>query len=178
MDILVAKRYAQAFFEMSLKSGHEDAAQRDFKKLLQWIEGSLDLRQFLDDPIMAMAERGDILEQIFKGRLHTETRHFIKYLNAKNRIGLLDRICRAYEDIYQKYKGIVEVTITSAMPLNKHQVHEITNHLKERLNKSIQLQLDVDPALIGGIKLQKYDMILDYSFKTQLEKFRAQVAGA
>ena len=165
-------RYAKAFFDLCRDNEKIDSAHRDLRHIYKLIEDSYEFTLFLENPIIPSEKRRDILENLFKGRLDSITYRYILFLEQKNRLPLLKAICGAFEHLYRDWKGIEKVKIFSSIELSHHQLDAICNHLRLKLNKQIEPQCEIDAHMIGGIKIQIGDRIYDYSFQTQLERFK------
>lgn len=171
-------RYAQAFFELCRDNEKIDLVHRDLKHIAQVIEGSADFALFLGNPVIPSPKRREILEHLFKGRLEIVTYRYILFLEQKNRLPLLKAVCQKFEDLYRGWKGIEKVKIFTSVELKSHQLDTICHHLRLKFNKHFEPQCAIDTALIGGIKIQIGDWIYDYSFQTQLERFKKGLISA
>lgn len=192
MTYSVSQRYAQALFDLSreagkpglpvrqarLPDGQIETVRRDLQTIGQLIGASADFASFLSSPVIPSRRRREILEHMFKGNLDALTHRFLFFLESKNRLSLIEDICVVFERLYREFKGIVKVNIVSSISLDEHQVQSISSHLKSKFNKEIEPSLQVEPAMLGGVKIQKGDTVHDYSFQAQLEQFRKQVIAA
>jgi F-type H+-transporting ATPase subunit delta len=90
----------------------------------------------------------------------------------KGRIGYLREIALYYKNLADELKGIVKASITSATQLSSEAVEKIRDALSKRVGKSIVLDVQQDPSLIGGVVTKIGDLVLDGSVKTQLINMR------
>jgi F-type H+-transporting ATPase subunit delta len=178
MTYSVSRRYAQALFDLSRETGQVESVRRDLQSLSQLTGGSADLVSFLSSPVILSRRRREILELMFKEKLGELTNRFLLFLEDKNRLNLIEDMCVVFEQLYLEFKGVVKVNIVSAVSLGEGQVQAVSLRLKSKFNKDIELSSQVDPAILGGAKLQKGDTVYDYSFQSRLEKFRKQVMEA
>jgi len=178
MPNTIAKRYAQALFDLSCETNECDLVSQDLSKIKILINESDEFASFLHNPVIPSEKRQIILENILKNTVNTLTRKFIFFLNVKNRLSLLKDICQVFEQLHLDANGILRVKITSITTLNNNQVKEISKHLKSRLKKDIEPHLYSDPSLLGGIKIQEGDTIYDHSLRAQLEQFRKNLIKA
>ena len=170
-----AKRYAQALFHFSEEEKKLDAVYHDLQKILQLIDESQEFSAFLQNPTIPSEKRRSILKEIFEKKLEPITYHFILFLEKKNRLAFLKGIYKTFEQLYFDAKGILRVTLTSRWELTAAEIQHISHYLKERFHKDILPQAKVDPAILGGIKIQISDLIYDFSLQTQLKKFQQNV---
>lgn len=178
MSYSIAKRYAQALFDLSGEASECNAVARDLKMIQDLIAGSDQFTTFLHNPVIPIEKRQKIVESIFKNKVSALTLKFIEFLNVKNRLNSIEDICQVFEQLHLDANGVLRVKITSSTTLNKNQVKEISKHLKSRLDKDIEPYLSEDPSLLGGLKIQEGDTIYDFSIRTQLEQFKKNLIKA
>lgn len=178
MSHLISRRYARALLDAALEAGRAEAVYRDTKALSRLIDDSLDLREFFDNPIVPIEKRRRILENLFNGRVDSLTYRFLLFLEEKGRLILLGTIARAFEGLYLEHEGVAQVRITASREMTDHQVDEIVKHLQERLGTRIDPRAETDSRLLGGVKIQRGDLVYDYSLRSQMEKFRKKILGA
>jgi len=178
MTYSITKRYTQALFGLSEDSKKRDVVYRDLKKVKELIGNSNDLEGFLSNPTVTTQQRKNILIQVFKNKVDPLTFKFINFLEHKNRLNFLKDICSAFETTYLESKNILKIQITSSIKLKSIQVKEIQKQLGTRLKKDIEPQVDIDPTILGGIKIQDGDTVYDYSIHTQLQEFRRNLVKA
>ena len=177
MSYLIAKRYAKALFDLSCDRENTKIVRQDMIKILRTMDTSVDLVQFFDNPIIPVTKRRSILRNIFEGRVDTLVYHFILFLEEKRRLQFLRGIARAFEGFFLEANNIVKVKITTSIGLTEQQREAVSKSLRSKFNKVIDPQLDVDPYILGGVKIQKGDEIYDYSLRAQLERFKERVAS-
>ncbi len=177
MSHFIAKRYAKALFDLARERQNTAAIRTDMVRILQTMDASEDLAQFLDNPIIPVAKRRSILKEIFEGKVDPLTYHFILFLEQKRRLPFLRRIAGAFEELFLEFNNIAKVKITTGIGLTEQQREAVSEALRSKFHKVIDPQEEVDPAILGGMKIQKGDEIYDYSLRAQLEAFKARVAG-
>lgn len=178
MNDAIAKRYTQALFELCQEQNTCEQVRHDLKEISALIDESEELLDFLYNPVIDFDLRQGIIKKIFKNQTNTLTYQFISFLNSKNRLNVLKEICPIFESVCLNATGVSKVTVTSSIILNKGQLQDISKQLKSRLKKEIEAQFVIDPAMLGGIKIQDGDTIYDYSLRTQLEQFRKNLMKA
>lgn len=172
MSYLISRRYARALLDTALEAGRAEAVYQDMKTLIQLIDDSLDLCEFFDNPVIPFEKRRRILESLFNGRVDALTYRFLFFLEEKRRLIFLGTIARAFEELYLKHEGIAKVRITASREMSSHQLEEIVRRLQGRLGTRVEPHVETDSRLLGGVKIQRGDIVYDYSLRSQLEKFR------
>lgn len=174
---MIDRRYAKALFDISRDRQNTAVLRQDMVRIIKTMDGSKELDQFFDNPIIPVAKRQTILRAIFEGRVDPLTYQFILFLDQKRRLKLLRHVAHAFEGFFLEAHNIVKVKITTGIGLTQQQREAVSKALRSKFNKVIDPQEEVDPAILGGMKIQKGDEIYDYSLRAQLETFKARAAG-
>ena len=167
-----ATRYAKAWMDETLEKGSIEEALSDIETLMATLDGSRDLDLFLKNPIHSRLLKKSILVEIFAGKVSEETIKLIELLILKGRVGELYAICQTYKSLHQKASDIVEAEITSALELTQKDLESLKEALQSSLGKTVVPSLNVDPSIIGGIKVRIADQVVDGSVKHQLDVLR------
>ena len=178
MSYMIAQRYAQALFDLSQERANLTAVYHDLQKISDLVNRSVDLKHFLDNPVIATEKSQAVLQEIFHGKIDALTFKFLLFLGQKDRLRHLPSICAIFSDLYEHAKGILRTKWTSSVELSAKDVHETTDYLKRKFNKDVIAEQEVDPGFLGGIKIQAGDTIYDYTLRTQLKKFQETVRNA
>jgi len=149
--------------------------QKDLEGLLRLLEDSSDLELFLDNPVIPSKKQQGILTEIFKGKVEELTLRFILFLGSKKRLHCLASACAVFNRMCMDVQNISKVRMTSSVPVDALQSKDMADYLRDRFKKEILLEVQVDEAMLGGIKVQKEDTVYDGSFHAQLEKFKKNV---
>jgi F-type H+-transporting ATPase subunit delta len=168
----VAKRYAQAFFEFAKEKQSLDDVAREIKDFELCLLNSLELRNFVRDPVLTQDQKKQVIRKLFESKLNGLIFNFLLFLVEKRRLNAIREICEAFDRLYLDHKNIAEVQITSAFPVDQKQVDAICQKLRDQFHKEVHSKVFTDPSLIGGMKVKTPEITYDFTFKTQLEKFR------
>ena len=131
----------------------------------------------LFSPNITETEKADILKQI----LHTkgfESKRFDSFIDVivdKKREGLLDYLYKTFESMAYNRQNISKALVVSAISLTEEDLGQIKKKLKSLLNKEIELEIEYDKSLIGGIKVFVDDQELDLSIEGQLQRLSKQM---
>lgn len=165
-----AKRYASALLELAQEQNNLDAIVSDIVSIKETIDGSRDLQLLLKSPIIKPAEKTSALEAIFANHVGPLTLQFILLVSKKERTILLPEIARSLIKLYQKASGIIEVTLTSAFPLEDDKIAQIKKALETSTKKTVEFNIVENSALKGGITIQMEDTVIDGSVRHKLEQ--------
>jgi F-type H+-transporting ATPase subunit delta len=100
---------------------------------------------------------------------------FALLLLERGRIVLLTSLARAYRELADAHAGRVRAVVTSAAPLAPADLERVRKSLERRTKKTVMLEAEVDPNLIGGLVARVGDLVLDGSVRTQLDTLREKL---
>ncbi len=173
-----ARRYARAFFDRTREQGRLDDVQADVAALRRLIDASADFRALLAHPGLPPDRVNRAVDALFTGKLRDDTLQFVRFLVDKKRLDHLPDICERFIQLYNEHQGILNVQVTSAVPLDEAQELAFTKKLGARFKRTVQLRTDTDKSLIGGFRVRVGDTIYDYSIQTMLQTFKQKMMNA
>jgi F-type H+-transporting ATPase subunit delta len=103
--------------------------------------------------------------------------NFVRTLAENHRLAYLPEISTLFDELKDEAEKVVDVTVTSAAPLDDGQRKTLTDALERRLKRGIRMQCHTDPSLIGGAVLQAGDLVIDGSLRTQLNKITYELTA-
>ena len=172
----VARRYARALFQMGVDAGTFEAFGQQLSDLAELFVASSELRQTLENPVFKPSEKRAILEKILPRVAPTDTvQRFALLLLERGRIRALPAIARAYRALGDQHAGRVRATVTSAQALSAADLERVRKSLEQRTHKTVMVESQVDPSLIGGLVARVGDLVLDGSVRTQLASLREKL---
>ncbi len=169
----ISKRYARAFFDIA---GEEQKLEQYYNELHQFssvIAQNKDLGGFLANPIFEQEIKKKVLEKIIgKLSLSPMTINFLKLLIDKKRIDILPDIETCYRQLMDETLQKVRVTVKTAFPLSGEMQSHITSSLKKMTGRTVDVTVENDKNLLGGIVIGVGDTLYDGSIKNQLNNMR------
>ncbi len=176
----LAQVYARSLFELVEKEGGRSAVEESLAEIdgiLEIARNDPQFSEFLASPAVSAAEREKSLGTILGGRVSDRTLKFLLVLNRKGRLGSLIPIATAMDHIAQAKFGRIEVDVYTAVPLDADGQQAIKDRLSRVLGKDVVLHPYLDPGMIGGVKLQIGDQLIDGSVATQLRALQDRLAN-
>jgi F-type H+-transporting ATPase subunit delta len=169
----ISKRYARAFFDIA---GEEQKLEQYYNELHQFssvIAQNKDLGGFLANPIFEQEIKKKVLEKIIgKLSLSPMTINFLKLLIDKKRIDILPDIETCYRQLMDETLKTVRVTVKTAFELTPDMRSYITSSLKKMTGRTVDVTVENDKNLLGGIVIGVGDTLYDGSIKNQLNNMR------
>jgi F-type H+-transporting ATPase subunit delta len=175
MSSPVSRRYATALVEAAAKEGAErvEKVADEIQRTAALLGGSPDLKNVLLNPVFTPAERAKVLEAVMqKLALSDLVRRFLKLLVDGDRIGELNAIARAVRRMADLRAGIVRAEVTAASALSPDAVASLRRALEKRTGRQVELELSIDPSLLGGVRARIGSTVIDGTLRSQLEQLR------
>ncbi len=175
---VVAKRYAKALYDLGGEEGLGDTFLKDLEAIVSIVEASEEFRAVMMSPLYDIILKRRILKGVFsKIALTKYTESFLNILLDKDRFVYLGSILDSYRQILDEASGRVRASVISASPLEKAQIERIAVTLSKVVNKEVELDVTVDPSLIGGLIAEVEGMMYDGSVKTQISRLKQSLKG-
>jgi F-type H+-transporting ATPase subunit delta len=172
-----ARRYAKALFFLARDDGRIAEVREEVERLGRLIAESPELRAVLLQPLHPVAERRAVLgavgERLGASRL---LKHFLSFLVDQRRLVDWEAIEAEYAQLADAAAGLERARVTSATPLSDAQRARLQRALEQKTGGRVQLEVEIDPMLVGGAVAQVGDMVYDGSLRTQLRQLRASLA--
>ena len=174
----IAQRYATAVFELAAEERAIDTLAADLAQLKTLLGQSPELTRLVRSPMFSREDQAKGMEAVLKtagaGDL---ARRLVLLLAEKRRLFTLSGVIRAFESLLARHRGEIAAEVTSARTLNPSEITELKRLLKDKLGREPRLELHIDPALLGGLKLKVGSRLIDSSLRTKLEGLRAAMKG-
>jgi F-type H+-transporting ATPase subunit delta len=169
----VGGRYALALFDLASDERQVAAVEADLKSLKTALADSHDLRVLVHSPAFGHEDKARGLAAIAtKAKFSSTTQKFLGLLAANGRTALLASVITSYEALSAKARGAVSAQVTTAVPLSAAQSKGVAAALRQALGKDPEIQTRVDPAILGGIKVQVGSRLFDASLKSKLDSLK------
>lgn len=175
---LIADRYAKALLDAAISDSAVDEYQNELAAVSQVYESENDLKVFLLSPQKDLKTKKTVLINVFSGHIGNNILHFLLLLLDKRRMESLPDICTAYIKMADEYRNVLDITVTTALPLNKAQIENIIEKFRAIYHgSSVKIAVVTDNTLIGGIKVAVGDKLYDGTVKGKLSKMHSALTG-
>ena len=177
-DDIVARRYASALYDLGKEEGLQEKFLTDLESIVTILDESDEFRSIMESPLYNILLKKRILgELITKVKISKYTENFLSILLDKDRFVSLRAILDSYRQILDEASGRVRATVTCAMELDKAQLERLSGTLKKIVKREVDLDVSIDPTLIGGLIAEVEGMIYDGSVKTQIMRLKQSLKG-
>jgi len=167
--------YARSLYELAEAAGGRDKIVEiadEIEQVCDLARGDRGFREFLGSPIIDRGRRADALRGIFRERVTDLMLRFMLVLNDRRRLGHLEAIGNAYDQLVHEAFGRVEVDLFTPAPLEPAQLDAIKQRIGAALGKEPVVYAYTDSSMIGGLKLRIGDQLIDGSVAARLRRLR------
>lgn len=169
----VSGRYASALFELAQEMKATDAVGDALDRFGALIDGSDDLQRLIKSPVFSADEQVKAVSGIMKSaKIDGLAANFIGLVAQKRRLFALPGMITGYRQLLADARGIVRAEVTVAEQPSAGQLKDIAAALKETAGKQVEIDLKIDPSLIGGLIVKMGSKMVDASLKTKLNSIR------
>jgi F-type H+-transporting ATPase subunit delta len=169
----VARPYAEAAFRAALEKDSLAAVSEGLATLAA-AERDEGMRAVLMNPKVSAQQKKDLFYSIGGDRLDDTVRNIVSVVIDNHREVLIGQIDEQFDALKREHDKVIRARITSAHPLTESQRADIVGALERRYGKKVEADLDVDPQLLGGARVQVGDQVIHASVRDAL----AQMAAA
>ena len=164
--------YGEALYELACSEGLENTILDELKVLDEGFRQEPGFVKLLCSHSVSKQERCQVLDDSFRGKINQYLLNFLKILTEKGYIRHFSHCCDAYADLYNEDNGILKVTAVTAVALSPEQTDKLTGKLSRITGKTIALHNRIDPAVLGGVRLDYDGQRLDDTVSHRLDAVR------
>ena len=175
MPTAAAKRYAKAVFELAEQDGDAERWSQRLARIRQ-LFSEPGIAAVLSNPTIATEQRESLVTGSH-GLLDQEATNLARLLIESGRIHEAAGIEEEFQRMADAAAGRVRATLTTAIELEPRDRERVAQELSKRLDKDVRLQVVVDPRILGGLRLQYGDRIVDASVAARLQQLRRRLAA-
>ncbi|MCD1260895.1 F0F1 ATP synthase subunit delta [Paenibacillus athensensis] len=169
-DIVVAKRYARALFEVAQERNIVSQVEEELKSVVSAIRDNADLQKFLNHPSIGASVKTDLLKQIFEGKVAEPVWNTLRILIDRGREAIIQALVTDYEKIANEALGQATATVYTPTALSDAQLADIAAHFSKITGKTIRTSVVIEPSLLGGIQVRIGDRLYDGSLAGRLNR--------
>jgi F-type H+-transporting ATPase subunit delta len=168
----IARPYADALFKAQ---GFDLATTALWLDQLAAVAQNAQLLQFADSPKVEVAQVFDVMVGVASDAanpLPEAARNFLRLVIENNRLSALPEIANQFRSLKNAASGSTDAVVYSAFPLDDKALADVAATLQKRFGRKLNVTLELDQSLIGGIRAVVGDEVLDTSVKARLEQMK------
>ena len=170
----IARPYAEALFK---------ASQADLQGTSAWLEplavvaADSQLQQLAGNPNVQPQQLYDVITAVVKQPLPAPAQNFLRMVIENDRLTVLPEIASQFRSLKNARSGSSDAIIYSAFPIDAGSLNGVASSLEKRFGRKLNLTVQEDPSLIGGIRVVVGDEVLDTSVKARLEQMKVALTA-
>ncbi|MEA2976955.1 MAG: F-type H+-transporting ATPase subunit delta [Alphaproteobacteria bacterium] len=169
----MAGRYANALFELALEQKNLDAVKADLERFDALVAGSADLTRLVRSPVFTAEEQAKALSAILgKAGIGGLVAKFLKLVASNRRLFAARDMVRAFRALVATHKGEATAQVTVAEKLGDKHLDALKSALKGVTGKDVDLNVKIDPKIIGGLIVKVGSRMVDTSLRTKLSSIK------
>ena len=172
-----SKEYAEALFELAAEQNLLPETSDGLVTVIGAMEQTPGYRSLLASAAIGKAERIRALEEAFRGKIPDILLGVLRMMVSRGHIRFLDAMAREFGELSRQYRGESVARVTSAVPLKESEAVAIRTELEKRFARHITLTCEVDPGLIGGVRVEVEGRVIDGSIRNKLEQIKDVMNG-
>lgn len=176
----MAGRYASALFDLAKEQNAVDKVVADLKGFAGLVAASPDLDRLVKNPVISAEDQIKGLSAILgKVGISGLSANFLKLVASKRRLFAIEKMIRDFNALVDNDRGVARAEVTVAEDLSDSHMVALRDALKDASGgQSVEVDVKVDPAIIGGIVVKLGSRMVDSSLKTKLNAIRSRMKEA
>ncbi len=171
----VAIKYATALFRTAKRTNQIESISHDLEALSNLLRKNPLLKNFLESPQVLEKDKKELLNSTFKPQVSEALLSFLMLVVSKHRIQYFLSMAEEFQRLLKEDQGIVEARLITARGVDQALVDQIRQELEKNTGKKVEIKLEIDPHLLGGIVVILGDKIIDRSIRYQLNQLKEQM---
>ena len=179
----VSRRYGKALFEIARENSLEQNMANDIARLLEILESNNLFKKLFNSPLLSSKKQEVLVDNIFsttdrkKIKVNKNIFIFLKVLALNRRLKILKSSLYAFQSMVKEMKQEINVSVTTATPLDDEVINNIKKVLSDSTKKKINLVGVIDKKIIGGIILRVGSFLIDTSIRSKILKINNAIKG-
>lgn len=166
--VTVARPYAEGLFRLA-KESNAFAKWSDVLNVLAAVVVHDDIKEVVTNPKFSASQVKSLLSDLLGDKVDDQVKNLITTLQENGRLILLPEIAAQFEQLKSALNSTVEARIVSAFPLEGAQLQGLVAKLETRFKQKVDAQVSVDPSLMGGVRIEIGDEVIDASVRGKLQ---------
>lgn len=171
----VAKRYAKALFEVAKEQNIITAAENDLLLVAGVLKDLPEFAKLLEHPNVSSEAKTDLLTKAFEGKISVPVWNTLQLMVAKGRGGLFVQLLEQFVEIANEASGKVTAVAYTPELLTEAESQAVADTFSAITGKTVTLRNEVDPSLLGGIRVRIGDRLYDGSLSGKLDRLKKEL---
>lgn len=174
---ILIRRYAQGLINSAKSETEFQSLYGELREFEKFLSLHAKLADTLRSPFLPITKKMEIAERVMeRTSLGKKAKRFMLLLVENNRLTILQELLETLPYIWNEEHGISTFQVSSVVPLNRVQKKRLEDKLAFLENQPVSLTYKIDPSLIGGLSIQRGNVIYDASIRGDLERLKQKIA--
>lgn len=178
VDPQVTGNYASALLAAVKKAGNGEQAMEDAAAVVEVFSGNPRLRAFLESPSIPDAEKQALIEKLFRNRVQPLIANFMLLVLRRRRLENLVSSLEEFNRLLLEDMGIKQAEVTTAIELSYADKQLVQATMEKRTGYKLRIAWKVDATIIGGVRFQCGDLLIDDTLRSGLDRLRRRMLTA
>ncbi|GAA1893141.1 F0F1 ATP synthase subunit delta [Lapillicoccus jejuensis] len=159
------------------RAGRADQVEDELFRFERIVAGNPGLRDALTDRRAPTASKAEVVEGLLRDKVAPETLRLARQAVTGARGRRFDRVMETYQSLAETRRGQLAAQVVAAVPLDESQRHRLVQSLSSHYGKPVHLNVVVDPQVVGGIRVQVGDEVVDGTILRRLDQVRRSLGA-
>ena len=168
----MSREYAEALFELAAEEKQIGETTEGLALVKAAMKAEPAWQAMLASPAIGKEIRLAALDEAFRGRIPEILLGVLRMMVSRGHVSAMEAMSREFEALAREYRGEAVAFVTSAVALTDAEQEKLRTGLEKKFRRQVTLQCSVDPALIGGIRVEIEGSVIDGSIKNKLDQIK------
>lgn len=171
-NVTLARPYAEAVFALAREAGALNAWSGLLERLAT-VVADAQVQACFGNPRLSSQQITRLLVESTGREVSKEEANFVEILVDNERAQVLPEICELFEQLRSEYEGIRDAVVSSAFPIEPAALAVLTADIEAHFKSKVRVSVEIDPELIGGVRIAVGDEVIDASVRGKLNTMAA-----
>ena len=172
----LSREYGDGLYQLAREEDIRPQLHDELMEIWELMKAQPAFLKLLSSRAIEREERLSVVDQTFSGRIHPYLLNFMKLMVEKERFDAFEESVKWFHRCYNEDYGVVEAEVTSAKPLNQAEFDALKAKLQSISGKQVAMLCHVDPALIGGMRVEMDGKRYDNTIQNKLSRLKQSLA--
>lgn len=173
---MIAQPWSKALLELVVSTGELAQTRAQLDALAAQVAQSPDLRNVFSNPTITISERKSVIEALATGSGWSRTvKNFMLLMADRRRLPSVAAIAETFSALADAHEGIVRAQVSVASELTEVQKASLLQALSKLTGKRVEVQTQLEPALVGGMRVKVDGKVYDTTVRAQLDGLRQSI---
>ncbi|MDD4885678.1 MAG: F0F1 ATP synthase subunit delta [Thiomonas sp.] len=173
----IARPYAEAAFAAVRDAGVSPAQAADTLDRIAQVTSDPALREVVGSPKVSARQLADLVLGVVPAGIAPALKNLIEMLAENRRLAAMPQIAEQFRVLKDEAEGKFEAVVTSAFPLEGEALDSLLQALERKYGRKLHATVEIDPSLIGGVRVAVGDEVLDTSVRARLEQMKVALTA-